>query len=118
MPLRGAAKAAYQRSYMRARRAADRTFGWEAELAAERRRMKKAVKRVATAERWKSENPEAAINPNLLSLAWHWNQLQVEDEEKKKAEEKQKKQKRVRVRNATPLASHTVPAPRRFESLP
>src|SRR5215471_8865129 len=121
MALRGAAKAEYMRRYMRARRAQDRTFGWEAELAADRRRMRKAVRRLATAERWKSEHPEEKIDERLLSLAWHWNQITVEEEEQEKALDKKLKTQ-FRLRKSLPLIQKAVAkalrAPTHFESLP
>jgi hypothetical protein len=82
MPLRGEKKKLYMRSYMRRRRLEDKAFAWEKRLREERRLMKKALKRVALAERWKSEHPDEKIDPCLLSLAWHWNQVTQEAEAK------------------------------------
>jgi hypothetical protein len=55
--------------------------------------MRKAVKRVALAEKWKSEHPEEAIDDRLLSLGYHWNQVMEEME--------QKEQTRAKTQNHT-----------------
>jgi hypothetical protein len=55
---------------------------WEKALRFERWAMRKALRRVQTAERWVSLGEK--IDERLLSLAWHWNQVQQEEAAKKK----------------------------------
>src|SRR5262245_60355072 len=85
MPLKGEAKKLYMREYMRRRYWNDKAFAWEKALREERRKMKKAVHRVALAEKWKSEHPEEKIDERFLSLAYHWNQIAEEEEKEKNA---------------------------------
>jgi hypothetical protein len=75
---------AYMREYMRRRYWQDKAFAWEKRLRQERAIMRKALKRVAMAERWKSEHPEEKIDERWLSLAFVWNQIAAEEEEKAK----------------------------------
>jgi hypothetical protein len=46
--------------------------------------MRKAVWRVALAEKWASEHPEEKVDERFLSLAFVWNQIAAEEEEKAK----------------------------------
>jgi len=76
MPLKGEAKKAYnKRRYLEAK-ASD----WATQLAAERRRMKKALHGVEVAEGWKNAGEE--VNENALSLAWQWNAIVAEEKAK------------------------------------
>jgi hypothetical protein len=67
---------------MKRRYLEDKAFAWEKQLREERQIMRKAVRRVALAEKWVSEHPEEKVDERLLSLAFHWNQ--ITDEEKAK----------------------------------
>jgi hypothetical protein len=84
MPLKGEAKKLYMRRYMRRRYWQDKAFSWEKALREERAMLRKALKRVAVAERWKSEHPDEKIDERWLSLAFVWNQIAAEEEEKAK----------------------------------
>jgi hypothetical protein len=75
---------AYMREYMRERYRREKAFVWEVRLREERAMLRKALKRVAVAERWKSEHPEEEIDERWLSLAFVWNQVAAEEEEKAK----------------------------------
>ena len=82
MALSGEAKKLYNQAYYQ--RYKERA--WERQLRRERQMMRKAVKRVATVERWKTENPEEEIDPRMLSLGAVWNM--VVEEEKAKEQKK------------------------------
>jgi hypothetical protein len=98
MPFKDAKKrAAYMRAYMKRRYLEDKVFAWEKALREERKLMRKALRRVALAEKWAASGEK--VDERLLSLAFQWNQAA--------AEQKQKNKKSVGVR-----------VPTRFESVP
>jgi len=99
MALQGAAKRLYMKRYMARRRLETKALAWQEQLRQERKLLKKALRRVALAEKWASEHPEERIDECLLSLGWQWNQVMEE--------EKKKNSKSVGVR-----------VPTRFESVP
>jgi len=76
MPLRGEKKRVYQARYMHVRR----EEAWEKRLRFERWAMKKALRRVETAERWVAEGEK--VDEKLLSLDWQWRQVQEEEKAK------------------------------------
>jgi hypothetical protein len=82
MPLKGEAKKLYMREYMRRRYQTDKAFAWEKQLREERKAMRKAMHRVAVAERWASEHPESPPDERFLSLAYHWNAIMDEERAK------------------------------------
>jgi hypothetical protein len=61
-----------------------RAFCEAAALAAERKRMKRAIKRLETAKRWVAQGLE--VEPRFLSLSYHFDS--VSEEDRKKREEK------------------------------
>ena len=132
MPLTGERKNVWQREYMRQRRENDKAFAWEKALRLERLRLKKALHRLALAEKWASDGEK--IEECWLSLAWHWNQITAEEEAKNAKSVAVQKPPRKRKTAATVLkklpAAHVPVPPRklrcargfghskRFESVP
>jgi hypothetical protein len=79
---------------------------WEEQLRAERKALKKAVRRLETAERWALAGEK--VDARLLSLDWQWRNVMEDAEQKNRA---RPSTARSRNRTQTEIPAH-------FESLP
>ena len=88
-------------------------------LRRERAAMKKAVRRLATVERWASEHP-GEVDEKLLSLGWHLDQIAVERAMKAKERKKvtPKLTARARTVKEFPPVKVGVREPPTFPSVP
>jgi len=93
MPQQDVGEKIWRRAYLKMYREEQKALKREKALQHERTLMKKALHRIAVAEKWESEHPESPPGEYLFSLRHHWDAIM--EEEKAKERKKLPAKKRV-----------------------